>query len=37
MTKYDEQFKQRVVSAYLRGDSGFDALAARHGIHSGML
>lgn len=37
MTKYDEQFKQRVVSAYLRGDIGFDALAARHGIHSGML
>ncbi|WP_253197148.1 transposase, partial [Burkholderia cenocepacia] len=37
MTKYDEQFKQQVVSAYLRGDSGFDALAARHGIHSGML
>ncbi|WP_155638420.1 IS3 family transposase [Burkholderia cepacia] len=37
MTKYDEQFKQQVVSAYLCGDIGFDALSARHGIHHGML
>jgi transposase len=37
MTKYDEQFKYQVVNAYLRGDVGFDALAARHGINRGML
>ncbi|KWC87504.1 transcriptional regulator [Burkholderia cepacia] len=37
MTKYDEQFRQQVVSAYLCGDIGFDALSARHGIHHGML
>ncbi|MGU7776413.1 IS3 family transposase [Burkholderia sp. MR1-5-21] len=37
MTKYDEQFKQQVVNAYLRGDIGFEALASRHGIDHGML
>ncbi|WP_419686126.1 IS3 family transposase [Burkholderia theae] len=37
MAKYDEQFKQRLVEAYLRGEAGCKALSARHGIHYALL
>jgi transposase len=37
MAKYDERFKQRLVDAYLQGESGIKALAARHEIHHAML
>ncbi len=37
MAKYDQQFKQRLVKAYLRGEAGCKALSARHGIHYALL
>jgi transposase len=37
MAKYEEGFKQAVVQEYLAGALGFKAIAARYGIHAGML
>ncbi|OOB01196.1 helix-turn-helix domain-containing protein, partial [Burkholderia cenocepacia] len=32
MTKYNEQFRQRIVDEYLAGGIGIKSLAARHGV-----
>ncbi|KVE03202.1 hypothetical protein WS65_22665, partial [Burkholderia anthina] len=32
MTKYNEQFKQRIVDEYFSGGIGIQSLAARHGV-----
>lgn len=34
MTKYNEEFKTRIVQEYLDGSIGFEALAAKYGIKS---
>lgn len=34
MVKYDEEFKQKVVDAYLAGEGGYASLAIRFGIRS---
>ena len=37
MARYNEEFRQRVVQAYLSGDGGYKTLAAKYGINHSML
>jgi transposase len=37
MTKYDEQFKLKLVKQYLAGISGKDRLAKQHGVGRSVL